>query len=156
MSESDRALGLSGVWSGEYWYGAGNERIKFAANLLETTGSLAGTTLEPAPPSISSNGELGADLTGVRDGQDVRFTKVYSTATERLAPIAYSGLADADLLVIEGGWRIGGVFSVRGGFIMRRVTLLKERISEKASAATPREGIDAIAMSRQKSPIEAD
>ena len=156
MSETDRALGLTGVWSGEYWYGAGTERTKFAANLLETAGSLAGTTLEPAPPSISSNGELGADLTGFRDGQDVRFTKVYSTATKRLAPIAYLGLVDLDLQVIEGGWRIGGVFSVRGGFIMRRLTLSKERITEGASAATARDETHAVATPPRRSPIKAD
>src|SRR5262249_1391451 len=69
-----RDTDLTGVWSGEYWYDAGaGLRTGFAAHLIETAGSLEGTTLE----RVGGAGELSACLVGSHDGADVAFTKVY-------------------------------------------------------------------------------
>jgi hypothetical protein len=125
MSNEERESNLSGVWTGEYWYGAGADRTQFVAHIVETAGSLAGTTLEPA--SFVASGELSAVLTGVRDGYDVSFTKTYDAAIELgAAPIAYSGAADGALAVIEGEWRLLERNPLRGGFVVRRLSQAKE------------------------------
>jgi len=123
MSAEQQESGLSGVWSGEYWYAGGDLRTQFAAHVVETAGSLGGTTLENAP----GWGELSAVLTGARNGSDVTFTKVYDeTKRLRASPIAYTGAADASLAVIEGEWVLLERNPLRGGFIMRRLPQAKQ------------------------------
>ena len=131
MAEDDEgAITLSGVWFGEYWYGAGANRTSFAAHLLESAGALTGTTLELV--AFLAAGELSAGLKGRRDASDVTFTKVYDDA-ERLnaEPIAYQGVVDAGLQMIDGHWRLLGTTPVTGGFVMRRVSSSRRAVKRE-------------------------
>ncbi len=135
--DADGETSLTGVWSGQYWYGAGEGRTSFAAYLIETGGGLEGTTLERI---LTLGGrEMSATLIGVRSGTGVSFTKVYDQADEfGAAPISYSGTANADLTLIEGEWVIQdrGALAMRGGFRMRRVRGQKARARRVSQTET--------------------
>src|SRR5262245_13760293 len=121
MDTPEKMTGLTGEWSGEFWYGADEDRTPFAANIIDTTGSLVGTTIEPAPDDDSA--ELTAVLTGVRHGNEVSFTKVYDAAREIGAcPISFSGTANAARDMIKGEWAGLERKPQRGGFVMRRIS----------------------------------
>ncbi len=138
MSAAKNESGLSGVWSGEYWYGGGGGRTPFAANIVDKAGILTGTTIEDAPRW----GELSATLAGARTGSDVNFTKVYDQARElRACPIAYSGIANAELDSVEGDWVLMERNPLRGGFRMRRV-------SPRAEAEVTREAKEPVMIRR--------
>jgi hypothetical protein len=162
MSESDKATDLTGVWDGEYWYGAGQDRTRLVATLFETAGAFEGTTLEPAPPGIVSVSEIAANVMGARAEAEVSFVKAYEIKTrQRLAPIAYTGVADTALKVIEGHWRISGPQTITGGFIMRRISSRGVLASRKvAETAKVLETVDAgpagPAKRLRKKPIKAD
>ncbi len=135
MAEDDEAAtNLSGVWFGEYWYGGGANRTSFAAHLLETAGALTGTTLELV--AFLAAGELSAVLTGSRDASDVSFTKVYDEASRLNAePVAYQGVVDAGLQMIGGHWRLLGISSLTGGFLMRRVSSSRRAVKRELAEA---------------------
>ena len=95
--------------------------MKFAAQIVETSGAVEGTTLELA--RIGRGGELSALLIGARHDRHVSFTKVYDAASQLgLVPIAYTGLSDAELAVVQGEWRLASREPLQGGFRMRRVS----------------------------------
>ena len=136
MSEADRASDLTGVWSGEYWYGNGRNPTKFVATITDDIGGLAGTTLERAPGWLNTP-ELSATLSGRRAESAVSFTKLYDQAGRLgLAPIAYTGTADAALSVVEGQWRLIQGQLLTGGFIMRRASSTKIEAKREAELVT--------------------
>ena len=121
MDTTEKMSGLSGEWSGQFWDGAEGDLTTFGANIIDTTGSLVGTTIEPDPDNDSA--ELSALLTGVRHGYEVSFTKVYDAAGELGAsPISFSGIANAALDVVKGKWVQLERNPLRGGFVMRRIS----------------------------------
>jgi hypothetical protein len=121
MDATEKMSGLSGEWSGEFWDGAEEGLTSFAANIVDTTGSLVGTTIEPDPDNDS--GELSAVLTGVRHGYEVSFVKVYDAAGELgVPPISFSGTANAALDVVKGKWVQLERNPLRGGFAMHRIS----------------------------------
>jgi hypothetical protein len=116
-----RETDLTGVWSGAYWYGGSGMPTPFTAHIIETAGSLTGTTLEPATFGLPGLAELSADITGAHGAQNVRFTKVYHSAQGvHRDPISYAGTVDAKLTSIEGDWRLPSGFS--GRFVLVRAS----------------------------------
>lgn len=126
-----RETDLTGLWSGEYWYGAAAMPTPFTAHIIETGGSLTGTTLERATFGSPGLTELSADIAGSRGEQTVRFTKLYhSSQGVHRDPIIYAGTVNEKLTTIEGDWRFPSGFSGR---------FLLVRASRGAKAATTRQ-----------------
>ncbi|MEP7211361.1 MAG: hypothetical protein ABI740_11030 [Alphaproteobacteria bacterium] len=112
---------LTGLWSGEYWYGGAGQPTPFTAHFVDADGSLTGTTLEPNSFADPSLGELSATLRGSRGDLSVRFVKLYDPAPGvHQSPITYSGTVDANFTMIDGEWSIAGVHS--GHFVLVRVS----------------------------------
>lgn len=124
-SAFSRDTDLTGLWSGEYWYGDGaGQPTPFSAHIVDTGGSLTGSTLEPNTSGIPGPAELSASLTGSRGELSVRFIKLYNPAPGiHGQPIRYAGTADAAFTMIDGDWRLdhpGG--SLAGRFVLVRVS----------------------------------
>ncbi len=121
--DSERSYSdLTGFWHGLYWYGAGGGETPFNAYIADTAGSLTGTTLElQVGFAHAVDDELSATLEGTREGDSVRFRKIYDPAAGVHAhPIFYSGHVDAPFLLIQGQWTFKTLDGV-GGFRMQRV-----------------------------------
>jgi hypothetical protein len=128
-----RETDLTGVWSGAYWYAAVPTPTPFTAHIIETAGSLAGTTLEPATFGSPGLTELSADISGARGGPAVAFTKRYHPAQGvHSDPITYAGTVDAALTSIEGEWRLPSGFS--GRFVLVRASRGAKAKTRKARA----------------------
>ena len=128
-----RDTDLTGVWSGEYWYGAAAMPTPFTAHIIETGGSFTGTTLEPATFGSPGLTELSADIAGSRGDLSVRFTKVYhpSQGAHR-DPIFYAGIVDEKLTRIEGDWRFASGFA--GRFMLVRASRGAQAAVKKQAA----------------------
>lgn len=125
-SHFSRDCDLTGLWSGEYWH-AGDPLppVPFSAHLVDTAGSLVGTTLEPNTFAHPGLIELSAELTGARGELSVRFTKLYHAAPGvHRDPIFYSGTVDPNFTVIDGKWvmQSSGSPDVAGRFVLVRVS----------------------------------
>jgi hypothetical protein len=112
---------LTGLWSGEYWYvGYPRPPVPFSAHLVDTAGSITGTTLEPntfANPGLT---ELSADFSGSRGELSVRFIKLYHPAPGvHRDPVFYTGTVDPKFTVIDGEWDIG---DLQGHFVLMRIS----------------------------------
>lgn len=120
-----RDTDLTGLWSGEYWYGGTGQPTPFTAHFVDAGGALTGTTLEPntfADPDLS---ELSATLRGSRGELSARFVKLYDPAPGvHQAPILYSGAIDPNFTMIDGEWSFGAVTGVGGSgrFVLVRVS----------------------------------
>lgn len=115
-----RDTDLTGLWSGEYWYGAGAMPTPFSAHIIDAGGSLSGTTLEPATFGAPGLTELSADISGARGALSVRFTKRYHPAPGvHQTPIIYAGTVDDKLTMIDGDWRAG---ATQGRFVLVRAS----------------------------------
>jgi hypothetical protein len=112
---------LTGLWSGEYWYGGAGQPTPFTAHFVDADGSLTGTTLEPNTFADLGLAELSAMLRGSRGDLSVRFVKLYDPAPGvHQSPIAYSGTVDPNFTMIDGEWRIAGMHP--GRFVLVRVS----------------------------------
>lgn len=111
---------LTGLWSGEYWYvGLPRPPVPFSAHLVDTAGSITGTTLEPNTFAHPGLIELSADINGTRGELSVRFTKLYHSAPGvHRFPIFYSGTIDPNFTMIDGEWRT----DITGRFVLVRVS----------------------------------
>jgi hypothetical protein len=128
-----RETDLTGVWSGAYWYGASGVPTPFTAHIIETGGSLSGTTLEPATFGSPGLAELSADISGERGALTVRFTKVYHSAQGvHRDPISYAGTVNDKLTHIDGDWRLPSGFS--GRFILVRASRGAKARAKKVAA----------------------
>jgi hypothetical protein len=120
---------LTGIWNGLYTYPHG-QSTSFVAILIETAGSLTGTTHELSAPGDGPETTVFATLAGARRESTVTFTKRYDRPTGRKrSPILYEGVRNGDGSEIEGRWSIPGSWS--GKFLMIRsmgqeVTVLRE------------------------------
>lgn len=111
---------LTGLWSGEYWYGTGNP-VPFSAHIIDSLGTLTGTTLEPNTFAHPGLIELSADISGTRGELSVRFNKLYHPAPGvHREPIVYTGAVDSKFTMIDGEWRVSRGFS--GRFVLVRVS----------------------------------
>ena len=105
---------LTGVWNGLYTYPSGLS-TSFVATLIDSGGSLSGTTHEPG----ALGGTLYASLVGSRNDSAVGFTKTYEQpGLLHRKPIIYEGALNGDATEIEGRWTIQKVWS--GKFMMVR------------------------------------
>lgn len=119
MTEPGRAekRNLTGVWNGLYTYRDGHS-MSFVATLIESGGSLSGTTHEPGT-AATAGAMLLASLAGAHSGSAVTFTKTYERpdALHR-SPILYEGTLNGEGTEIEGRWTIMRFCS--GKFLMVR------------------------------------
>jgi hypothetical protein len=108
---------LTGVWNGLYTYRDGRS-MSFVATLIETGGSVSGTTHELST-SGSPGAMLFASLAGARSDSAVMFTKTYERPDVfHRSPIRYDGVLNAEGTEIEGRWTIMRFWS--GKFLMVR------------------------------------
>ncbi len=120
-SAFSRDCDLTGLWSGEYWCNGGGRPTPFSAHLVDSLGTIAGTTLEPNTFAHPGLIELSADITGSRGELSVRFIKLYHAAPGvHRDPIFYSGTVDPNFTLIDGEWRFMDGFS--GRFVLVRVS----------------------------------
>lgn len=114
---------LTGLWSGEYWYAGSSFPTPFTAHIIDTVGSISGTTLEPNSFAACGLAELSAAIDGARGDLSVRFTKIYHRApgVHRM-PIYYSGVIDAKFTMIDGEWTFNQPGHVSGRFVLVRVS----------------------------------
>lgn len=111
---------LTGLWSGEYWYGTGAP-VPFSAHLVDSLGTITGTTLEPNTFAHPGLIELSADIAGSRGELSVQFNKLYHAAPGvHRDPIFYTGTVDPNFTMIDGDWRLANGFS--GRFVLVRVS----------------------------------
>ena len=132
MSEQGGAgeRNLTGIWNGLYTYPHG-QSTTFVATLIETAGSLSGTTHEPSTLGDAPGTTLLATLSGARRDGAVTFTKRYDPPGARTAsPVRYEGALNADGTEIEGRWVIAQMWS--GKFLMIRSAGQQTAVSRKA------------------------
>ena len=109
-----RERNLTGVWNGLYSYRDGRS-TSFVATLIESGGSLSGTTHEPG----SGGAMLFATVVGSRSDSTVNFTKTYDKPDLfHRSPIRYKGALNGENTEIEGRWTIMRFWS--GKFLMVR------------------------------------
>ena len=120
---------LTGLWSGEYWYGGAGIPTPFTAHFVEAEGSLTGTTLEPNTFADPGLVELSASLRGSRSDLSLRFVKLYDQAPGvHQRPIHYIGAIDPNFTMIDGEWSFGGGFSHSGRFVLMRISRASDRL----------------------------
>lgn len=130
MTERADENNLTGVWNGLYTYQDGRS-TSFVATLIETGGSLTGTTHEPGTPGEGLGAALFATLVGSRHASAVTFTKTYDQPGRyHQNPIVYEGALSSDGSEIEGRWTIIRIWS--GKFLMIRSPGRAARIRRKA------------------------
>jgi hypothetical protein len=121
---------LTGVWNGLYTYPHGRS-TSFVATLIETAGSLSGTTHEPSTLGDAPGTTLFATIAGARRDCAVTFTKRYDPpGPSTSSPILYEGALNAEGTEIEGRWIIAQVWS--GKFLMIRSAGQEAAVSRKA------------------------
>jgi hypothetical protein len=116
MTESGRTgeQNLTGIWNGLYTYPDGRS-VAFVATLIESGGSLSGTTHERG---LFGNTAY-ATLAGSRQDSAVSFIKKYGKHRFLYKnSVAYEGTLSSDGTEIEGRWAIGKILS--GKFLMIR------------------------------------
>jgi hypothetical protein len=130
MSQSSAGKrNLTGVWNGLYTYPHG-QSTAFVATLIETAGSLSGTTHEPSTSADAPGTTLLATLSGSRRDSAVTFTKRYDPpGPTTSSPVRYDGALNADGTEIEGRWSIAQMSS--GKFLMIRSAGQKAAVSRK-------------------------
>jgi hypothetical protein len=131
-----RHTSLTGVWSGAYRYPApldGVDQVPFNARLEEVGASFSGDIDEPNTYAHPSAPRLFSQVTGVRTGLDVRFTKQMDGTGGASHAIFYEGTADSDLSRIDGAWRVDGL---TGTFFMERAGVEAEEAASRAASAT--------------------
>ena len=89
-------LNLTGVWQGLYTYPGINKSVSFVATLIETPGTLTGSTHEPCVFRDGAGGTLFATLVGGRGGAQVAFRKTYAAAGPNYDLVDYQGTLSAD------------------------------------------------------------
>ena len=110
----------TGGGAGGYWYGTGSP-VPFSAHIIDSLGSITGTTLEPNTFAHPGLIELSADIAGTRGELSVRFNKLYHPAPgAHREPIFYAGTVDSNFTMIDGDWRLSNGFS--GRFVLVRVS----------------------------------
>jgi hypothetical protein len=136
MSEGGRVgeRNLTGVWNGLYTYPDGRSTA-FVATLIESGGSLSGTTHESSTLSANPGATLYATLVGFRHDAAVSFTKTYDRADVfHRSPILYEGALNGEGTEIEGRWTIVKVWS--GKFLMIRSPGQQMKAQRKAFERT--------------------
>lgn len=109
---------LSGRWSGLFNYPDGGPATAFEAKLRDSDGVLTGTTTEVGETLQTMGETLSAVLDGRRDGNAVRFLKMYDGSAGDYDVVHYEGAVQPGGDEIEGRWTIPNIWS--GTFLMVR------------------------------------
>jgi hypothetical protein len=109
---------LTGIWIGLYSYPRALKAGHFSATLIETPGSLGGSTSEIWRHGPRAGETVLATLSGSRSGNNVRFTKTYEGPEKPNHSVEYEGIVGEDFLEIEGRWFVPGNWA--GRFLMIR------------------------------------
>jgi hypothetical protein len=126
---------LTGSWSGAYRYpGDAMPETVFTAQIEERDGAFTGTTQEPNLLGLTDDAIVSADIDGVRNGLDVRFSKFANGSGGLRHVILYEGQANAALTRIDGRWRIPGDWA--GTFFMTRDDFGAEEAVEREAEAS--------------------
>jgi hypothetical protein len=118
---------LTGVWYGRYT--GAYEDNGFIALLNEQGGAVDGSISEPDPNGVVDIRR--ASVSGQRDGESLRFVKVYDGSGGFDHSVLYSGVVDSDGREVNGQWRIGYVI---GGFVMTRESFSAEELADEREA----------------------
>jgi|SRR5580693_8769568 hypothetical protein len=128
-----RERNLTGVWNGLYTYWNGRS-TSFVATLIESGGSLSGTTHEPSTRG-SPGAVLYATLMGARSDSAVTFVKTYEQPDIfHRSAIRYEGVLNGENTEIEGRWTIMRFWS--GKFLMIRSPGKEVKAERKAFERT--------------------
>jgi hypothetical protein len=109
---------LTGVWNGIYSYPIAHAPVSFVATLIDSGGTVSGTTHEPCAIGGRAGDILYATLLGSRQDSAIAFVKTYDGANPRYRTVAYEGTLSRDGTEIEGRWIVPGNWS--GKFLMIR------------------------------------
>jgi hypothetical protein len=128
-----RERNLTGVWNGLFTYRDGRS-TSFVATLIESGGSLSGTTHEPSATG-APGAMLFATLVGARSDAAVTFTKTYDKPDLfHRSAIRYEGALNGENTEIEGRWTIMRFWS--GKFLMVRSPGQQMKAERKAYERT--------------------
>ena len=121
---------ITGIWQGFFTYPSLFRAGQFSATLIETSGSLSGSTSELYPFAPRAGETVLAMLSGRRIGSSVTFIKSYEGPEEPNHAIEYEGTLTDDFLEIEGRWTIPGDWT--GRFLMIRPGGRSVEVARKA------------------------
>lgn len=122
---------LTGQWTGLYNYPNGGRPVPFEAVLRDNGGAVTGTTTEVSDLPGRRGDTLRAVIDGHREGNAIRFLKMYE-ADENYDAVHYQGTVHDDGNEIDGRWEIPGVWS--GTFLMIRAAGAEESIVVETEA----------------------
>ena len=125
------AADLSGRWSGIFNYPRLLPPTSFEADLRDHGGAISGVTTEPDLEPGCEGQTLHATIEGVREGDTLRFTKIYDDLKHAAEPVQYHGLIQPGGDEIDGTWEIAGVWS--GTFLMVRSAGSTEEVAKAVS-----------------------
>jgi hypothetical protein len=113
-----RSADLTGVWLGLYSYPHALAPVGFVATLIETAGTISGSSHESLKGGTFAANTAFASLSGIRNEGAVGFVKIYDDGIPHKLAINYTGTLADDGAEIEGRWMIPGQWS--GRFLMIR------------------------------------
>jgi hypothetical protein len=122
-----KALNISGLWMGRYFYAFG-AAVPFLARIEDSSGALSGTIIEPNTMGRSTD-SLEAILSGSRQGSAVDFTKAYDGASDAAHAVDYVGQVSGDGNSISGVWSLA---DADGAFEMHREAVWEEAEGREA------------------------
>lgn len=125
-------LDMTGLWHGTYSYVAyERQTMPFAANIVDDSGHLSGSIIEPASGEEALLGEeIGAMIAGARGERSVDFTKTYRGQIWSHS-VDYVGQLSPDGQMVTGMWSVD---SLDGTFEMHRDLKLEELAEQEAEA----------------------
>lgn len=129
-------LDMTGLWHGTFVYPAfAGPTTPFVANIVETDGRLAGTTMEPNLISglPGEEGELEAAIAGTRQARAVDFIKTYDGKVVDNS-VDYVGQLSGDGRTVTGVWSYE---AWDGTFEMHRDAVLEEAVAEEVAEEVP-------------------
>lgn len=127
-------MDMSGIWVGQYRYGAGIvdlkgnmlDEVPFTAHISDRGGAFLGEVEEEGAPAST--------LRGQREGSTVTFSKRYSDSGggRFIERVIYEGLLNEDGTRIDGEWSIHKPHAISGAFFMMREPPLKADAEHEA------------------------
>lgn len=118
---------LTGIWHGTYSYPGATAAVPFTLSLLDSNGTLTGTTYEVGTVPPARGLPLYGAIVGSRSGRLAEFRKTYHqefAATGYNATISYEGAVNDAATEIAGDWRIPNAWA--GNFRMIRKAIANE------------------------------
>ncbi|SEP47707.1 hypothetical protein SAMN02990966_06880 [Rhodospirillales bacterium URHD0017] len=127
---NDDRQDLSGIWQGLYSYPDDYERVAFVAVVIDTGGTLSGTTHERCSFQKAPGEYLYARLSGRRVDSTVTFVKTYDGTGGRDHSVDYEGTINEDATEISGQWHLPGQWS--GPFLVMRANSKEDAVVRRS------------------------